>query len=99
MATVTETYILEQNEGMTNFPSSASTRLQTALDNGTIVSFTKTPIDSPSEVVAGKTRHNIAIVWKSAADRNNYITAMQADSTYQAYVASSNTTIINRVTS
>jgi hypothetical protein len=99
MATVTETYILQQDEGKTSYPSSASTRLQTAIDNGTIVSFTKTPITSSGEIVAGKTKFNVAIVWKSAADRNNFITASQADSTLQAYIISSNLTIINRVIS
>jgi hypothetical protein len=95
MATVTETYILEQKEGVTDYPSSANTRLQTALSSGAVVSFNKTPIVDPSEVVANKTRFNVVIVFRSAEDRNNYINASNADAELQTFITNSNTRRIN----
>ena len=99
MATVTETYILEQDEGKTTYPSAANTRLQTAIANGTIVSFTKTPIVDGANLVSGKTRANVVRVWRSAEDRTTFTNASNADTELQAYLISSNTRRINEVIS
>ena len=99
MATVTETYILEHNEGSTTYPSSANVRWEAAQANGVIVSHTNTPIVDPSEVVAGKTRSNVVIVWRSAEDRAAYISGAAADATFQAWLTSSGTRKINQVIS
>jgi hypothetical protein len=94
--TVTETYILEQDEDKILYPTASNTRLQTAIANGTIVSYTKTPIVYPSEaVVAGKAKCNVVIVYRSADDRTNFQAAAQADTELQAYIISSNTRRIN----
>jgi hypothetical protein len=70
MATiVTETYILEQNEGDTEFPSAAKARLATELASGAIVSHTLTPIVDGPDVVAGKTKYHMVRVFKSDEDR------------------------------
>jgi hypothetical protein len=99
MATVTETYILEQKEGATNYPSSANTRWQAAQANGVIVSVSKEPIIDPSQIVAGKTRNLVTIVWRSEEDRQQYANEALADSAYQSYVITSETKRINRTTS
>jgi hypothetical protein len=100
MATVTETYILEQDENNILYPSAANAKLQAAIANGTIVSFTKTPIVYPSEaVVAGKAKCNVVIVYRSADDRTNFQAAAQADTELQAYIISSNTRKLNVVIS
>lgn len=99
MATVTETYILEQDEGNTTFPSSSRAALQSAIASGAIVSNTSTPITDPSEVVAGKTRATVVRVFRSEEDRNNYVNASNADTELQAYIISSNTRKINRTIS
>ena len=99
MATVTETYILEQDEGKTTYPSAARARIETALSSGAIVSFTKTPIVAGSDLVVGKTRSNVVIVYRSADDRNTFKRATKADKELQAYIISSNSTIINRTVS
>jgi len=98
MATVTETYILEQDDNKILFPTAATARLQAALDTGTIVSFTKTPIVYPSEaVVAGKAKCNMVIVYRSAEDKDTYKAACAADTELQAYFVSSNTRKLNVV--
>jgi len=93
--TVTVTYILEQDEGSTEFPASAVSRLNAALASGALVSNTKTPIVYPSEVVAGKSRFNVVRVWRSAEDRQSFMNASIADTELQSYLTSSNTNIIN----
>ena len=95
MATVTETYILEQDTGNTAFPSTTSARLQTALSSGVIVSFTKTPIVDGPDLVAGKTRANVVIVYRSADDRTTFQATATADTELQAFIVSSNTKRIN----
>ena len=100
MATVTETYILEQDDNKILFPSATSARLQAALANGAVVSFTKTPIVYPSEeVVAGKAKCNVVIVYRSEEDRATFQAAAQADAELQAYFIDSNTRRINVVVS
>ena len=100
MATVTETYILEQDEDKISYPTAANARLQAALANGAIVSFTKTPIVYPSEaVVAGKAKCNMVIVYRSPEDRDTFTAACQADTELQAYFISSNTAKLNVVIS
>ncbi len=100
MATVTETYILEQDENKILYPTAANARLQAALASGAIVSFTKTPIVYPSEaVVAGKAKCNMVIVYKSAEDKATFQAACAADTELQAYFISSNTTKLNVVIS
>jgi len=99
MATVTVTYILEQDEGNTTYPSAAQARLRAAIDSGAIVSRTRTPITDPSEVVAGKTRFRIVSVFRSADDLTSFQAASLADTELQAYIISSNTTRINEVIS
>jgi hypothetical protein len=99
MATVTETYILEQDEGETTYPAAARERLQAAIDSGAIVSNTKTPIVDPSEVVAGKARFNVVRVFRSEEDRQNFINDSNADSTLQTYIISSSTRRINQTIS
>jgi hypothetical protein len=94
--TVTETYILEQDEDKILYPTAANARLQAAIANGAIVSFTKTPIVYPSEaVVAGKAKCNMVIVYRSAEDKTNFEAACAADTELQAYIISSNTTRTN----
>jgi heme-degrading monooxygenase HmoA len=95
MATVTVTYILEQDEGNTTYPSAAQARLQAAIANGTIVSFTKTPIVDGANLVSGKARANVVTVWKSAEDKTTFQNASLADAELQAYIISSNTRKIN----
>jgi len=90
MATVTETYTLKQDEGDTTYPSAARARVQAALDSGAIVSFTKTPI-----TVAGKTRFNFVIVYRSAEDKTAFLAASAADTELQAHLRSRNAKRIN----
>ena len=98
--TVTETYIQEQNDGDTDFPSAAQARLAAELASGAIVSRTVTPIVYPSEeVVAGKTRANVVVVFKSEEDRTRIANDNLADATMQAYLISSASCKINRVIS
>ena len=100
MATVTETYILEQDDNKILFPSATTARLAAALAAGTIISFTKTPIVYPSEaVVAGKAKCNMVIVYRSAEDKDTYKAACAADTELQAYFVSSNTRKLNVVIS
>jgi hypothetical protein len=99
MATVTETYILEQNAGDTTFPSAARTRLAAELASGAIVSRTVTPIVDGPNLVAGKTRANVVVVYKSAEDKERIATASDADAVLQAYMISSGFLKINRVIS
>jgi hypothetical protein len=99
MATVTETYILEQDTGNTTYPSAAQARLQAAIDSGAIVSRTRTPIVDGENFVSGKTRANVVRVWRSAEDRTTFINASNADTVLQAYLISSNTRRINEVIS
>jgi len=93
--TVTETYILEQDEGKTTFPSTSAARLQAALSSGAIVSNTLTPILDGPNFDAVKTRATVVRVFRSAEDRQNYINASNADIELQAYLISSNTRRIN----
>jgi hypothetical protein len=100
MATVTETYIVEQNEGDTTFPAVSAARLEAELSTGAIVSNTVTPIiDTPAEVVAGKTKYSIVRVFKSAEDRVRIANDNLADAELQAYLTSSAYRKINRVIS
>ena len=99
MATVTETYILEQNTGDTVYPSAAQARLQAAIDSGAIVSRTRTPIVDGPDLVEGKTRSRIVRVFRSADDRTSFQAAAQADTELQAYIISSGSTRINLVVS
>lgn len=99
MATVTETYILEQNTGNTVYPSTAQARLQAAIDSGAIVSSSRTPIIDGPDFVQGKTRSRIVRVFRSANDRTNFQAASLADTELQAYVTSSGSTKINQVIS
>lgn len=96
MATVTETYRLIQNEGKTEFPAAAKSRLSAAISSGAIISRTVTPVVDPSEITAGKTKMDVTIVWRSTEDRQNFINDNVADSTFAAYLASSGTTFNNR---
>ena len=97
--TVTETYIQEQNEGDTEFPSAAKARLAAELASGAIVSRTVTPIVDGPDLVAGKTRANVVIVFRSAEDRVRIGTASDADAELLAYIISSAYRKINRVIS
>jgi len=99
MATVTETYILEQNEGDTTFPSTARARQAAELASGAIVSNTLTPIVDGPNLVTGKTRFNVVRVFKSAEDRVRIANANLADAELQAYLTSSAYRKINRVIS
>ena len=90
MATVTETYVLEQDEDKILYPTAANARLQAALASGAIVSFTKTPI-----TVAGKTRFNFVIVYRSAEDKTAFLAASAADTELQAHLRSRNAKRIN----
>ena len=99
MATVTETYILEQNPGDTTFPAAARARQEAELASGAIVSNTLTPIVDGPDLVAGKTRANVVIVFRSAEDRVRIGTASDADAELQAYMVSSGFLKINRVIS
>ena len=100
MATVTETYTVEQNEGDTTFPAASRARLEAELASGAIVSNTLTPIVYPSEeVVAGKAKYNIVRVFKSEEDRVRIANDNLADATLQAYHISSAYRKINRVIS
>ena len=99
MATVTETYIQELNEGDTDFPSASRARLAAELASGAIVSRTVTPIVDPAEVVAGKTRANVVIVFRSAEDKERIANDNLADAEHQAYMVSSAFRKINKVTS
>jgi hypothetical protein len=96
MATVTETYILEQNEGSTNFPASAIARREAAKNSGAVISRTKTPIADPAEVVEGKSRFNMTIIYRSEADRLQIANENDADAELQAYLISSGYRKINR---
>ena len=95
MATVTETYILEQNEGDTTFPAASRARLEAELASGAIVSNTLTPIVDGPDLVAGKTRANVVIVYRSADDRTTFQATATADTELQAFIVSSNTKRIN----
>ena len=97
--TVTETFILEQDEGKTIFPSTSRAMLQAAIDSGAIVSNTLTPIVDGPNFDAVKTRATVVRVFRSAEDRQNYINASNADTVLQAYLISSNTRRINEVIS
>ena len=95
MATVTITYMLEQTEDRPAFPSTANARFQAALDSGAIVSFTKTPIVDGPDLVAGKTRSNVVMVFRSVEDKETFTTAGHADTELQTYLTSSNTRRLN----
>lgn len=97
MATVTETYIAEQKEGDTTFPSASRARLEAELASGAIVSNTLTPIVDGPNLVAGKTRFNVVRVFKSAEDRVRIANDNLADAELQAYLISSGYRKINRV--
>ena len=99
MAIVTETYIIEQNEGDAEFPSAAKARLASEMSSGAILSFTKTPIVDGPDLVAGKTKHNIVRVFKSEEDRVRIANDNLADAVLQAYLVSSAYRKINRVLS
>ena len=99
MATVTETYIVEQNEGDTNFPSASVARLESELASGAIVSNTLTPIVDGPDLVAGKTKYHMVRVFKSEEDRVRIGAANNADAVLQAYIISSAYRKINRVIS
>ena len=99
MATVTETYILEQNPGNTTFPAAARARQEAELASGAIVSNTLTPLVDGPDLVAGKTRANVVIVFRSAEDRVRIGTASDADAELLAYIISSAYRKINRVIS
>ena len=97
--TVTETYMIEQNAGDTEFPSAANARLAAELASGAIVSRTITPIVDGPDLVAGKTRYNVVIVFRSEEDRIRIGRDRDADSELQAYMVSSELRKINRVIS
>ena len=99
MATVTETFILEQNEGNTTFPSNARARLAAELASGAMVSRTVTPIVDGPNLVIGKTRANVVIVYRSAEDKERIANDNLADAEQQAYLTSSAYRKINRVIS
>ena len=99
MATVTETYILEQNPGDTTFPAASRARQEAELASGAIVSNTLTPIVDGPDLVAGKTRVNVVRVFKSAEDRVRIANDNLADVELQAYMVSSGFLKINRVIS
>jgi hypothetical protein len=93
--TVTETYILEQDEGKTTFPSTARARQAAELAGGAIVSNTLTPIVDGPDLVAGKTRSNVVMVFRSVEDKETFATAGHADTELQTYLTSSNTRRLN----
>ena len=99
MATVTETYILEQNADSSDFPSACVARLQAALDSGAIVSNTLTAIVDPAQLVPGKIRHDVVRVFRSEEDRISFVNANLADAELQAYIISSGYVQINKVRS
>lgn len=99
MAIVTETYIQEQNEGDTEFPSAAKARLAAELASGAIVSRTVTPIVDGPNWVAGKTRANVVVVFRSEEDRQKYKTDSEADAELQAYMVSCGFLKVNRTKS
>ena len=100
MATVTETYTVEQNDGDTTFPASARARLEAELASGAMISNSLTPIVYPSEeVVAGKAKYRIVRVYRSEEDRIRIRNANRADTELQAYFISSNTVKLNVVIS
>jgi hypothetical protein len=99
MATVTETYTVEQNEGDTTFPAASKARLANELSTGAIVSRTVTPIVDGPNLVTGKTRANVVIVFKSEEDRVRISNANLADAESEAYLISSAYRKINRVIS
>lgn len=99
MTTVTETFIQEQDEGNTVFPTSATSRLNAARASGAIVSNTLTPIVDGPNLVSGKTRATVVRVFRSEEDRQNFINSSNADSALQAYLISSNTRRINQTIS
>ena len=96
MATITETYRIIQDQEKTNYPTTAKSRLTAAIEAGTIISRTVTPIVDSSEVTEGKTKMDVTIVWKSAEDRQNFMNSNAADSELTTYLSSSNTTFSNR---
>jgi hypothetical protein len=87
MPTVTETYILEVDEGKENFPESSSKR---KLNNNTNISFTKTLITDPAQCVPGKTRYYCERIYKSEQDRQNYMKDIWADAELQEFVKNNN---------
>jgi len=89
MATVTETYILEQNEGNTTFPSASRARLEAEIASGAIVSNTLTPIVDGPNLVTGKTRFNVVRVYRSEEDRIRIQNANKADAESRAFLISS----------
>ena len=99
MATVTETYILEQNAGDTTFPLASRDRTAAELASGAIVSRTVTPIVDGPDLVAGKTRANVVVVFRSAEDKERIANDNLADAAHQAYMVSSAFRKINKVTS
>jgi hypothetical protein len=99
MATVTETYILEQNADSSDFPSACVARLQAALDSGAIVSNTLTAIVDPAQLVPGKIRHSVVKVFRSEEDRISIENDNLADAELQAYIISSGYTKLNKVRS
>ena len=99
MATVTETYILEQNSGDATFPAAARARLEAELASGAIVSNTLTHIVDGPDLVAGKARANVVRVFRSEEDRVRIGNDNDADAELSAFIVSSGFLKINRVIS
>ena len=99
MATVTETYIQEQNSGDATFPAASRARQEAELASGAIVSNTLTHIVDGPDLVAGKARANVVRVFRSEEDRVRIANDNLADAELQAYLVSSGFLKINRVKS
>jgi len=91
MAIVTESYILERDLGGIIYPPTALNAIDEALESGVLVSYTKTLITDPLQVVPGKEKFNVVRVFRSAEDRQNFIDAGNESAELQSYWITSNT--------
>jgi len=76
---VTVRYIQEVDVGFT-FPKTAEydALKQAALASGAMVSFNRTNLGDPANVVMGKDRQEITFVFRSEADRQQWLTDLTA---------------------
>ena len=94
MATVTETYIIYINKTAPAWPTSATSRLNSWISSGKMVSNTKTEVDSDNP---SKKKYEITRVYRSDNDREDFVTECNQDFTLLTYLSENEYSITNLV--
>ena len=92
MATVTETYIIYINKTAPAWPTSATSRLNSWISSNKMVSNTKTEIDSDNP---SKKKYEITRVYRSAEDREEFVTECNQDFTLLTYLSANEYSLVN----